>query len=112
MVCCLVEMTGLSSAALKAAMTADSMAAHWAALTVFWTAVKSENKTAAMMVAMMAVALAMPTAAHWVETMVEQKEQMKAVCSDAHSVAQTAHHWDEMTVVDSADSMVGNSENT
>ena len=43
-------------------------------------AVKSDNKTAAMMVAMMAVALAMTTAAHWVEKMVEQKEQMKAVC--------------------------------
>ncbi len=69
-----------------------------------------------MMVAMMAVALAMTTAAHWVEKMVEQKEQMKAVCSDAHSVDQTEQHWAEMTVfclvVDSAASMVGNSDNT
>jgi hypothetical protein len=56
-------MTDLSSAALKAAMTAASMAAHWAALTVFSMAVKSENKTAAMMVALMAVVLAMTTAA-------------------------------------------------
>ena len=83
---------------------------------VFLTAVESENKTAARMVAMMAVALAMTTAENWVAKMVDRKEQMKAVCSDAHSVDQTAQHWAEMTVVclvaGSAGSMVGNSENT
>ena len=59
----MVQMKDSSSAALKAAMTAASMAAHWAALTVFSMAVKSENKTAAMMVALMAVVLAMTKAA-------------------------------------------------
>ena len=49
-------------------------------------AVKSENKTAAMMVALMAVVLVMTTAAKKVATMADRKEQMKAVCSDAHSV--------------------------